>query len=241
MSTSPPPGAWPPQPGPADPREPTWDRLFAPDDPGWSQPIAPPPAPRGPWNRSLIFAAATVVIVAVVVGLTVWLARPSSETPSPKAVAGTALPQPTSRRTTPEAVTRLSALLPRGYARNACTAVTPAQDAVATMTCTQNGDAGGPVSATYTLLSTRAALGKAFDTVVGTSTTVECPGRIQSPGPWRRNPATPEVNGILFCGVAQNRPTVAWTDDAALLLSTVQGNAPGSDLPQLYSWWSSHS
>jgi len=35
--------------------------------------------------------------------------------------------------------------------------------------------------------------------------------------------------------------TVAWTDDARLVVSTVQSGAQGPTFDELYAWWSSHS
>ena len=109
------------------------------------------------------------------------------------------------------------------------------------MSCGQNTDPGGPPSATYTLARDKEALRAGLDEIVESSTMVNCPGGIQSPGPWRRN-ANPTVTaGTLFCGVQQNSPTVAWTDDKELLLSEVQTGPRGPTLEQMYAWWSSHS
>ncbi len=44
----------------------------------------------------------------------------------------------------------------------------------------------------------------------------------------RRN-ATPEkVAGILFCGYQRELPTLAWTDDANLVVSAVRGDEKGN-------------
>ena len=70
---------------------------------------------------------------------------------------------------------------------------------------------------------------------------MDCPGNIQSPGPWRRN-ATPQlVAGTLVCGFDENTSTVAWTTDSQLLLSEIQSGPQGPNMVQLYAWWSSHS
>jgi hypothetical protein len=107
--------------------------------------------------------------------------------------------------------------------------------------CEQNSDRGGPLSATYTLATDKAALGAAFDEVVQASDRVNCPGNIQSPGPWRRNATPQKVSGTLFCGLREGRPTVAWTDEARLVLSVAHAGPSGPTLPELYAWWSSHS
>ena len=91
----------------------------------------------------------------------------------------------------------------------------------------QELDPGGPLSATYTLVSDKAALDAAFDDIVRASTRVNCPGNIQSPGPWRRNATPQKTSGVLFCGIQEARPTVVWTDDDDLLVSTVQSGRRG--------------
>jgi hypothetical protein len=70
---------------------------------------------------------------------------------------------------------------------------------------------------------------------------VNCPGNIQSPGPWRRNATPQQVSGTLVCGLQASRPTLAWTDDIVLLLGVVRADATGPTLDQLYAWWSTHS
>ena len=109
------------------------------------------------------------------------------------------------------------------------------------MNCTKNTDAGGPVSATYTLASDKASLDEYFNDSVKTVQRVNCPGNIQSPGPWRRNATPQTVSGTLFCGLREGRPTVVWTDDAKLVVSAVESAPDGPTFPALYAWWSSHS
>jgi hypothetical protein len=79
------------------------------------------------------------------------------------------------------------------------------------------------------------------DGVTRGTAVVNCPGNIQSPGPWRRNATPRQVSGTLVCGLQQSRPTVAWTDDIVLLLGVVRADDKGPTLDQLYAWWSSHS
>ncbi len=132
-------------------------------------------------------------------------------------------------------------LLPAGYAADACQPMETPKDAQAKVRCAANADPGGPPSATYTLARDDATLQNAFNAVVSSSSIVVCPGNIQSPGPWRRN-ATPQlVSGTLFCGMRGELPTLAWTDDAKLLLSSVVGAPDTPNLAQLYTWWSAHS
>jgi len=174
-------------------------------------------------------------MIAVVGGLAVWLLRPSPTTPD----AGTT--SPTSRVADAADQDRLTRLLPPGYPPGTCKPVPPSVDALAQVSCGQNSDRGGPPSATYTLVRDEAALRTALDKIVQSSSTVNCPGGIQSPGPWRRN-ATPDVtSGTLFCGIQEGHPTVAWTDAGRMLVSAVWSGSQGPPLEQLYAWWSSHS
>lgn len=182
----------------------------------------------------IVLGSVALLLLVVVVGLIVWLVRPSSESNTSNGTTTT------STAPNPDA-DRLLRMVPAGYSPDACNAVATPKDAVAQVSCDTNSDTGGPLSATYTLVSDKIALDAAFNDIVRASTRVNCPGNIQSPGPWRRN-ATPEkVSGMLFCGVQAGRPTVAWTDDGRLVVSAVQSGSQGPTFDQLYAWWSSHS
>jgi serine/threonine-protein kinase len=128
-----------------------------------------------------------------------------------------------------------------GYPSSACTPADVPGTALARVDCSGNVDAGGPPSATYTLLGDKGALSAAFDAEVRDTRVVNCPGNIQSPGPWRRNATPQRINGTLVCGFSGDVPTLAWTDEDDLLLSSVDGATGGPNLDQLYVWWSSHS
>ncbi|MHC9291128.1 hypothetical protein ACRCUN_01605 [Mycobacterium sp. LTG2003] len=230
MSMSPPD---PPRP------EPMWDQLFELDDArraGGRASVLPRALKRRRPNPALVVGAAAMIVVVAVVVLVVWLLRPL---PSTESAPGTT---ESSEATDSQAQRRLAQLLPAGYSADACTPEAPSTpNALASVTCGENADPGGPPRATYTLLRDKAALSAAFDAVVASSTTVVCPGRIQSPGPWRRNATPDQVSGVLFCGTQQGHPIVAWTDDATLLLSEVHADEAGPTFPELYAWWSSHS
>lgn len=179
----------------------------------------------------------TVVVVAL--GLLVWSLWPSSEgaeseTPQAESdAAGVTVPQS-------DAEARVLSLVPRGYAEDSCGPVVPPEGALAQVSCTQNTDPGGPLTATYTL-ARDGALEELFDQVVNTSSVVNCPGNIQSPGPWRRNATPDQQAGMLVCGFQQNRPTVAWTTTANDLISEIHSGPQGPNMVQLYTWWTSHS
>ena len=56
------------------------------------------------------------------------------------------------------------------------------------LSCGANVDAGGPASATYTLVEDAGALQSALDEVISGATTVVCPGNILSPVAAEREP-----------------------------------------------------
>jgi hypothetical protein len=136
---------------------------------------------------------------------------------------------------------RLTALLPAGYSANACTPAEVPKGAVAAVNCTKNTDAGGPPSATYTLMKDAAALSAAVGAAIADANAVDCPGSIQSPGPWRRNASPQKIAGTLVCGLSQEQPQVIWTNDAELVLNAVRAGPEEPTLDQLYTWWSNHS
>jgi serine/threonine protein kinase len=187
---------------------------------------------RAPAAPFLLGIGALLIVV-----LASWLLWPSDDSGSTANGPTTSASKPSD----PEARARLSRLLPAGYGADSCKSVETPPDAKAKVSCMANSDQGGPPTATYTLASDRATLQSAFDDVVSKSSMVNCPGNIQSPGPWRRNATPQQVSGTLYCGMRGTTPTVAWTDDANLLLSSVDGAPGGPTLNELYVWWSGHS
>ncbi|MBX7431344.1 hypothetical protein JDV09_04345 [Mycobacterium sp. Y57] len=185
---------------------------------------------------TVLIAAATVAVIAL--GVLAWVFWPSSEAGESPAAAPTTT---TETQSVEEAGARLMGMLPRGYDEGACEPVVPPKGALAHVICGRNGDPGGPLSAIYTLAGDVESLRTAFDRTKNALSVVNCPGNIQSPGPWRRNAAPDKVAGTLVCGFRQTTSTVAWTTDAQLLLSEVQSGAQGPNMVQLYTWWSSHS
>jgi serine/threonine kinase PknH len=210
-----------------------WSRRFA-----EVLTINPRPLRR---NRKPIvfFGVVALVAVVVVAALAFWLLRPSPATQDAgPGQARSAKPSPSKDA---DAQERLLRLLPPGYPSGSCKATATAEDALAQINCDKNSDQGGPLSATYRLVRDKAALDAALNDIVASSTRLNCPGNIQSPGPWRHNAAPDTVSGVLYCGVQDNRPTIAWTDEAKLVLSEVQSGDQGPTFDELYAWWSSHS
>ncbi|MGE2834265.1 hypothetical protein [Mycobacterium sp. SMC-4] len=216
------------------------DRLQRPADgpaPRFDAPLSVNPRPVQRNRRPVaLVGAATVAVVTL--GVLAWAMWPSSEEPG-QSTTDTASTTPTVSQS--EAEDRLLRLVPRGYADGVCAPVVPPKGALAQVSCGANTDAGGPLAATYTLARDDDALQTLFDDIVDTSSVVNCPGNIQSPGPWRRNATPDQVAGTLVCGFQQNKPTVAWTTTAEKLVSEIHSGPQGPNMVQLYTWWSSHS
>ena len=186
----------------------------------------------------VFFGIVAVVIIAAVGGLIFWLVRPPAD---PADAPSQATPSTSASEETDADTQALMRLLPAGYPAGSCKSVATPKGVLAQVNCDTNSDPGGPMTATYSLVKDKTALDAAFNEVVGASTRVNCPGNIQSPGPWRRNATPDKTSGTLFCGLKGDRPTVAWTDDARLVVSSVQAGPQAPTFDQLYAWWSSHS
>ncbi len=208
----------------------------------------PPPSPavkRRPRRRPLWIAVGAAAVLAGAV--VVWAGRSGSGEEPPAASAEvSAAPAPTTATPVtavapverPEAVLKL---LPQGYGPGVCQ---PADSvpvgALAALECGPNTDAGGPPRATFTLFADTGGLQRVFAQTVAGSEQQICPGRIQSPGPWRRN-AAPEVSaGTLFCGTRQETSLIAWTDDARTLLAVAESDT-GPSMQAMFDWWKTHS
>jgi serine/threonine kinase PknH len=175
-------------------------------------------------------AIAAAVAGAALIGILGWRLWPAGDSRSAHASrVGVAAQQ------------RLIALLPAGYSQGACTPADPPKGAVAAVNCTKNADADGPTSASFALMKDDAALSAAVGAAIAHTDLVDCPGNIQSPGPWRRNANPLKIAGTLVCGLPEERPQVTWTDDAQLVLNVVRAGPEGPTLDQLYEWWSAHS
>lgn len=237
--------------------DPTWPQASGPIHPaaggppaaptffregGWSgQYRIPPPALSrrlaAPRRRKLqLLLGATAVFVAALISLFLWLRDPSHPAPAPSA-----MPTTTSTSTPAESQARLLSLLPQGYPPDTCKPITLPKDALAAVSCGKNSDPGGPPSANYTLFGDAATLRIAFDRLVHSATSVNCPGGIQSPGPWHRNATPEDTSGTLMCAIQQNHPIVVWTNEAELLLSIAQADPQAPSLDEIYAWWTFHS
>lgn len=192
-------------------------------------------------NSKLLGIGAAVGAVAVVGGLILWLTGPTQDTAQPQ---GSEEPT-TSRPPEPTALSEDGSLLlrqlPKGYPTGACELVSAPESVLSQVDCAQNTDPGGPSSATYSLVADSASLAAVFEDALAVAMRVDCPGNIQSPGPWRRNATPDKISGQLFCGLLDGQPTVVWTDEGKMTVSAVRAGPAGPTFPQLYAWWSSHS
>lgn len=188
-------------------------------------------------ERPIVILWAVFAVLATI-AVVLWIQVLSRGEPEETATPTSTTTPTSSTAAVPAALARL---LPAGYPRGTCAPLPTASDVTAAVSCGPNTDPGGPTSSTFTLSRDLKALNGAFTDSLNQVSPAICPPNIQSPGPWRRNDSPTVTRGIVFCGVQNGQPLVAWTDDEKLLLSVVRSAAPGASLESLYSWWSSHS
>lgn len=189
----------------------------------------------------MAIGAAVVSVVAVIGALIFWSTRPSqhdARQASPEEPTTTS-PAPTTTNSRDDE--RLLRQLPKGYPTGACDAAPAPEGVLSQVNCAENIDPDGPESATFSFVADRASLEKAFNDTIADTVRVDCPGKIQSPGPWRRNATPDTISGQLYCGFLSGQPTVVWTDEEKMTVSAVRAGPTGPTFPQLYAWWSSHS
>jgi serine/threonine kinase PknH len=183
-------------------------------------------------RRRVALGVAGLALLATVTGA-VAMSAPSDRAPQP-AAAAVALPGAAGT------VERLRGLIPRGYSPQTCS---PSPDSTAdhaALTCGPNDDPGGPATATYQLFGQQTPMTAAFAAATTTFVRTDCPGRIQSPGPWH-HAAGQTADGLVFCGYRDATAVVAWSTDDQRLLSVVRAGDTGPSLEQLFAWWSAHS
>jgi serine/threonine-protein kinase len=189
--------------------------------------------PQAPKVNPVVVLWSVAGVLTVAAGVLIAMLVMRESEPAPAVAA------PPSATVDTAAQEQLMGLLPAGYPSGRCDQSEAPAGARAVVTCSENADLGGPASGTFTLAEDEAALQAAFGEVVSGSTTVVCPGNIQSPGAWRRS-ATPNVAaGTLYCGIDGAKAVIAWTTDADLLLNVVQDDRRAME--SLYRWWASHS
>ncbi len=132
---------------------------------------------------------------------------------------------------------RILGLLPAGYTASGCTRATnPFPNAVASLDCSQATSSVSPTYARFTIYEDLDALTGDFQATADDMAVSPCPGAKSDSvaGTWYYSSDPGQVGGKVVCGAIEDRPNVAWTRDAQLLLATVNG---GPDLGTLYQWW----
>ena len=123
---------------------------------GGPPPVVPrPPAKRGP-NVGLIVGIAAAV-VAIGAGAAYLVLRPSGSDEPAQAAETTVAETTSAQQEAEDANARLMQAIPKGYPSGACEPVARLAGAMSTIACTVNKDPGGPMSATYSLLTGSAA------------------------------------------------------------------------------------
>lgn len=133
------------------------------------------PRPQAPKVNPLVVLWSIAGVLTVAAGVLIAMLVMRESEPAPTAAAP---PSPTVDTAAQE---QLMGLLPAGYPSGSCDQSEAPAGARAVVTCAKNTDAGGPASGTFTLAEDEAALKAAFGDVVSGSTTVVCPGNIQTP------------------------------------------------------------
>ncbi|MGE2722082.1 hypothetical protein [Mycolicibacterium celeriflavum] len=219
-----------------DPGEARWERRF--DEPLTVTPRQVRPRSTG---KTLAIGVAGVAVVAAIGGLIFWATRPSEQQPQQAGPEAPVTSSPAPPPTSSEDDLRLARQLPKGYPAGTCETTPTPEGVLSQVNCVRNVDPDGPASATFSLVGDPPSLDKVFNDTIGATVRVDCPGSIQSPGPWRRNATPDKISGQLYCGLLNGQPTVVWTDAEKMTVSAVRAGPDGPTFPQLYAWWSSHS
>jgi serine/threonine kinase PknH len=180
----------------------------------------------------VLFPASLAAVAGIVVllWLVLWPADHATDTDRTSAATTTS--------PAPDIDDRIWQRLPSGFDPESCQPVA-VPGVLAEVTCNQSSEVGGPVSATFSMVRDSAALNAAFGRTVRDLNVVVCPGDIQSPGPWHTATMPQRARGILVCGLRDNVPTLAWTNDDEQLLSIIRGHRQDLTLEQLLGWWTS--
>ncbi len=187
---------------------------------------------RGPSKRARMAATAAVLVVVAVIGLSVWaVLRPNGAEGQGSNASTNELPSQGN-------VAQVEGMLPKGYSSENCAATSDTSRP--SLTCGPSAEPGGPQTALYSVEPDQGALNQAFTQTIAAFARVNCPGNIQSPGPWRHSGSDAPA-GTLFCGTHDGQDVIAWTDEQRTLLSVVRGAPQGPSLDQLYTWWANHS
>lgn len=178
-----------------------------------------------PSTRLVVGAiAAAAMVIGAGVGF-VWLRSDDAPVQGSSPVSSTTVDA--------AAAAELARVLPRGYSAQNCHPAAGPAGAAAAVACDRVDD----VTAVFALIPDPGALGSAIGAIGAGGGVQLCPGRIQSPGPWRRGGGAAPVRGTLLCATPAGGPLLAWTDTDKHVLATAHGSSP----EQLYKWWVAHA
>ncbi|MEV6321133.1 serine/threonine-protein kinase [Nocardia sp. NPDC051787] len=228
---------WQPEPLPTKASRPPAEWLGPPPGPAPQVPPSPapplaappPPAPRARPKRSVWIpvVAAGLVVLAVAVGLGVWLSqRPDANT------ARTTETAATNRFTSAER--QLLSLLPPGYDQSNCLPSPPQPGESAGLFC--SATASVP-RASFTLYPDVSALRSGY-TAKSSGQVVKCPDG-SMPGPYASH-GQPQATGQMTCRMATIEspavPEIVWSAEPALTLGEALADSPDG-AAQLFTWW----
>lgn len=208
----------------------------------------PPPRDRNRWTFPAIAVAVLAVLIVAAIGISLAL-RNDDNKAAPAGRTATGIDTTTTTATStppsmprPEAQKRLLSLLPSGYPPGTCRQGELLPGALASITCGQNTDPGGPTVTNYWLFSDQQSMLPAFTGFMDSATIEICPGRRASPGTWWHTKDPKIIVGQLACGTYKGgEQQVMWTNQQTLVLALAGGKPPGLNLDRLYKWWTSHS
>lgn len=187
-------------------------------------------SPGGPG----VSACAAAAVLTALTGVGLALLDPGDPTFTSQTITNVATTEAPANQLTP-AEMQVVQLLPPGYPATSCTRATdPFPDAIASLDCTDEMNSDTPDYARFSLYDSAEALAADFDATAAGMAVSSCPGGNDSPGAWDYGSHPGQAGGKIVCGTVQDRADIAWTRDAQLLLTTVNG---GSNLNDLYQWW----
>jgi hypothetical protein len=126
-------------------------------------------------------------------------------------------------------------LLPAGYPPSSCKRATnPFPTAIASLDCVDESNSDTPDFARFTLYTNVDYLTSDFYATADGMAVSQCPGGNASPATWNLGSNPGQVGGKIVCGSVEDRPGVAWTRNAQLLLASVNG---GPSINDIYQWW----
>ncbi|OCB42908.1 serine/threonine protein kinase [Mycobacterium malmoense] len=134
----------------------------------------------------------------------------------------------------PSDLNTLAASLSKGYGLNNCTAQSITTGELASLTCGQSPDPGGPIQAKYILFNNGDNLARSFSASVKDDVLGACGDSGQSPTNWHQGSNGANA-GQVACGTYRNAAEIIWTNDAKNILSYIRGS--NTDAAALYQWW----